>query len=52
MSQIIINLKKDLIDHQDVEKELAKRSYYCQKVIQKFKEQLKELKNDISSTDA
>ena len=34
-----------------MEKELAKRSFYCQKVIQKFKEQIKELKEEIASAD-
>ena len=35
-----------------MEKELAKRSHFCQKVIQKYKEQIKELKQEISQTDA
>ena len=33
MKGIIDNLKKDLADHKEVEKELAKRSHFCQKVI-------------------
>ena len=52
MENIIKNLKKDLADHQEVEKELAKRSHFCQKVIQKYKEQIKQLKEEISQTDA
>ena len=52
MESIIRNLKKDLADHQEVEKELARRSHFCQKVIQKYKEQIQTLKDDISKTDA
>lgn len=33
MTGIISNLAKDLADHKEVEKELAKRSHFCQKVI-------------------
>ena len=45
---IIKTLKRDLIDHQEVEKELAKRSHFCQKVIKKYKEQIQNLKTDIA----
>ena len=33
MKGVITNLSKDLEDHKEVEKELAKRSHFCQKVI-------------------
>lgn len=33
MKSVITNLAKDLEDHKEVEKELAKRSHFCQKVI-------------------
>ena len=33
MKGLITNLSKDLEDHKEVEKELAKRSHFCQKVI-------------------
>ncbi len=39
-------LKKDLVVHGEVEKELAKRSHFCQKVIDKYKVQIKELKEE------
>jgi hypothetical protein len=48
MRGIIKTLKRDLIDHQEVEKELAKRSHFCQKVIKKYKEQIQSLKTDIA----
>jgi hypothetical protein len=48
MRGIIKTLKRDLIDHQEVEKELAKRSHFCQKVIKKYKEQIQNLKTDIA----
>jgi len=40
MQGIIRTLKRELTDHQDVEKELAKRSHFCQKVIKKYKQQI------------
>ena len=40
-------MSQDLIDHKSVENELAKRSHFCQKVIKKYKEQIKTLKADI-----
>ena len=36
MKSMIESLKSDLADHQEVEKELAKRSHFCQKVIEKY----------------
>jgi peptidoglycan hydrolase CwlO-like protein len=47
MRGVIKTLKRDLQDHQEVEKELAKRSHFCQKVIKKYKEQITQLKEDI-----
>lgn len=44
MRQIIKTLTQDLNDHQQVEHELAKRSHFCQKVIKKYREQIKQLK--------
>ena len=51
MKSVITNLSKDLEDHKEVEKELAKRSHFCQKVIQKYKQQIEELKKEIEDTD-
>jgi len=51
MKSVITNLTKDLEDHKEVEKELAKRSHFCQKVIQKYKQQIEDLKKEISDTD-
>ena len=47
MKTVISNLTKDLEDHKEVEKELAKRSHFCQKVIQKYKQQIVDLKQEI-----
>ena len=47
MKSMIESLKSDLADHQEVEKELAKRSHFCQKVIEKYTDQIKDLKNEI-----
>lgn len=51
MKTVITNLTKDLEDHKEVEKELAKRSHFCQKVIQKYKQQIEELNKEIADTD-
>ncbi len=51
MKSVITNLSKDLEDHKEVEKELAKRSHFCQKVIQKYKQQIVDLKQEIEDTD-
>lgn len=51
MKSVITNLTKDLEDHKEVEKELAKRSHFCQKVIQKYKQQITDLQNEISQAD-
>lgn len=44
MTGIISTLTRDLADHKEVENELAKRSHFCQKVVKKYKDQIKELK--------
>lgn len=44
MATEIKSLTKDLKLHQEVEKELAKRSHFCQKVIQKYQDALKNLR--------
>ena len=51
MKSVITNLSKDLEDHKEVEKELAKRSHFCQKVIQKYKQQIEDLKTEIEDSD-
>ena len=51
MKSVITNLAKDLEDHKEVEKELAKRSHFCQKVIHKYKQQIVDLKEEIEDTD-
>lgn len=37
MKDQIEKLKRDIDIHKDIEKELAKRSHFCQKVIKKLK---------------
>ena len=48
-------LKLELIEHNEVENELAKRSHFCQRVIQKYKTQIKilneELQNNKTNVD-
>jgi len=51
MKSVITSLSKDLEDHKEVEKELAKRSHFCQKVIQKYKTQISELEAEIAEFD-
>ncbi len=43
MKTQIETLKRDIEIHKEVEKELAKRSHFCQKVIKKLKQQVNEL---------
>lgn len=43
MKTQIETLKRDIEIHKEVEKELAKRSHFCQKVIKRLKQQVKEL---------
>lgn len=50
MSEQIVALRKDIEIHKQVENELAKRSHFCQKVIKKLRQKLKELNEDIANT--
>ena len=43
MQTQIDTLNRDITIHKEVEKELAKRSHFCQKVIKRLKEDVKEL---------
>jgi hypothetical protein len=43
MKSQIETLKRDIEIHKEVEKELAKRSHFCQKVIKRLKQQVKDL---------
>lgn len=47
MSEQIVNLKKDIEIHKQVENELAKRSHFCQKVIKKLNSKIKELRESL-----
>lgn len=42
-------LKAELNEHNDAENELAKRSHFCQRVISKYKTQIKVLQEDIDT---
>ena len=46
MKTQIETLKRDIEIHKEVEKELAKRSHFCQKVIKRLKQQVKDLENE------
>ncbi len=46
MKSQIETLKRDIEIHKEVEKELAKRSHFCQKVIKRLKLQVKELEQE------
>jgi chromosome segregation ATPase len=46
----IETLKRDIEIHKEVEKELAKRSHFCQKVIKRLKQQVKELEQEKQDT--
>lgn len=46
MKTQIETLKRDIEIHKEVEKELAKRSHFCQKVIKRLKDQVKELETE------
>lgn len=49
MSEQIVSLRKDIEIHKQVENELAKRSHFCQKVIKKLQQKIKELNEDIAN---
>lgn len=42
-------MKIELAEHREVEKELAKRSHFCNRVIKKYKEQIQILKDEIKA---
>jgi hypothetical protein len=44
-------LKIELDEHSEVEKELAKRSHFCNRVIQKYKTQIKLVKEEIKERE-
>jgi len=46
MKTQIETLKRDIEIHKEVEKELAKRSHFCQKVIKRLKQQVKDLETE------
>lgn len=48
----IEKIKRDISIHKEVEKELAKRSHFCQKVIKKLKGNVEVLENHKSSMPA
>jgi hypothetical protein len=48
MKQQIKFLREELDEHVEVENELAKRSHFCAKVIQKYKTQIKVLQDEIN----
>jgi len=45
-------LKIELEEHKEVEKELGKRSHFCNRVIQKYKTQIKLLEEEIEARKA
>ncbi len=46
MKSQIETLKRDIEIHKEVEKELAKRSHFCQKVIKRLRQQVKDLETE------
>lgn len=40
-------LRVELQEHREVEKELGKRSHFCNRVIKKYKDQIKVLEEEI-----
>lgn len=44
-------MKRDIEIHKEVEKELAKRSHFCQKVIKKLKQQVNELEQEKNANE-
>ena len=51
MCQQIKLLKVELSEHAEVENELAKRSHFCQRVISKYKTQVKVLKEELKERE-
>ena len=52
MKAQIDTLKRDIQIHKEVEKELAKRSHFCQKVIKRLKQQVKDLEAEKADGDS
>ena len=52
MQDKIKALSRDILIHQDVEKELAKRSHYSQKIMKRMKDRIQELEDKIKDKDA
>ena len=50
--QQVKSLKRDVEIHKQVEGELAKRSHFCQKLTQKLKAKIKEVKSEIEEYNA
>lgn len=48
---LIETLNRDISIHKEVEKELAKRSHFCQKVIKRLKEENKDLQAKLDGKD-
>ena len=48
MQEQIAALRKDIEIHKQVENELAKRSHFCQKVIKKLNDRIRELNDDVA----
>ena len=48
MKENITNLKQELDEHREVEKELAKRSHFCNQIISKYKTNIKTLQSEVA----
>ena len=46
MKGTIDTLKRDIEIHEEVERELAKRSHFCQKVIKRLRQEVKDLTDE------
>lgn len=51
MQNKITALTRDIQIHQDVEKELAKRSHYSQKIIKRMRDRIKDLEQRLQEKD-
>ena len=51
MKETTDRLKRDIGVHKDIEKELAKRAHFCQKVIKRLKAQAAHLENQKKAGD-
>jgi hypothetical protein len=49
LSEQVMGLKRDVEIHKQVESELAKRSHFCQKIIKKQNNKLKEYEGESKS---